>query len=365
MRLKPFWLERWLLKPCTYDLASAGITKLRLHDIVPGLDPEMVLNYGMTNGSELLRKRIATLYKGISERNVLVTTGTAEANFLAVYQLLEPGDEVVAIVPTYMQCIGLAESLGAAVKRCWLDEKRGYRLDYNKLERLITGQTKLILCVNPNNPTGTIYSEEDMRWISRLAESVGAWILCDGALRLLEVDTEPAAAPIEWYEKGICTGSLSKIGISGIRIGWLVGPEEFVEGCWAYKDYTTLSHSGIGEYLATLALESTNLSRYLDRAKAIIRVHRTILADWIASHRTLVTWVVPTAGHTAFVRYHLSVDSETLAARLLAETGVLVAPGDHFESPNHLRIRYSCDRDTLTKGLEAISGFLHRQLHRR
>jgi aspartate/methionine/tyrosine aminotransferase len=67
------------------------------------------------------------------------------------------------------------------------------------------------------------------------------------------------------------------------------------------------------------------------------------------------------AGHTAFVRYHLDVDSETLARRLLAETGVLVAPGDHFESPNHLRMRYSRDRDTLVKGLEALGGFLNRQ----
>jgi len=361
VRLKPFQLERWLLKPCTYDLASAGITKLKLREIAPGLDPEMILNYGMTNGSERIRKQIAALYKGVSERNVLVTSGTAEANLLVIYRLLEPGEEMVAIVPTYMQCIGLAESLGAVVKRCRLDEERGYRLDRGELERLVTRKTKLVFCVNPNNPTGTVYSEEEMRWISGLAESVGAWFLCDGALRLLEVDGEPAVAPIELYAKGIGTGSLSKVGITGIRIGWLVGPEELVEGCWADKDYTTLCHSGIGEYLATLALEPANFSRYLDRARAVIRQHRAILEDWIASHRTLVSWVPPTAGHTAFVRYHLDVDSETLAGRLLAETGVLVGPGDHFESPNHLRMRYSGDRDTLVKGLEAFGGFLNHQ----
>lgn len=365
MRLKPFQLERWLLKPCTYDLASAGITKLKLRDIVPGLDPDMVLSYGMTNGSERLRSQIAALYKGATQRNVLVTTGTAEANLLAVYRLLEPGDEMVAIVPTYMQCIGLAESLGAVVKRCWLDEERGYRLDPQELERLVTRKTKLILCVNPNNPTGTVFSQEEMRWISRLAESVGAWILCDGALRWLEVEGEQAAAPIEWYAKGVCTGSLSKVGITGIRIGWLVGPEEFVEDCWAHKDYTTLCHSGIGEYLAGLALEPANFSRHLDRAKTIIRDHRAILADWVAAHRTLVSWVPPMAGHTAFVRYHLDVDSETLAEQLLATTGVLVAPGDHFESPHHLRIRYSCDQDTLVRGLEALGGFLSHEPRRR
>ena len=361
MKLKPFQLERWLLKTCTYDLASAGITKLKLRDITPAFDPDMILNYGMTNGSERIRKQIAARYKGVTERNVLVTSGTAEANLLVIFRLLEPGDEVVAIVPTYMQCIGLAESLGAVVKRCRLDEERGYRLDCGELERLVSRKTKLIFCVNPNNPTGTLYSTEEMRWISGLAESVGAWFLCDGALRLLEPDGEPAATPIEWYAKGIATGSLSKVGITGIRIGWLLGPEELVEDCWADKDYTTLCHSGIGEYLATLALEPANFSRYLDRARVVIREHRAILADWIASHRTLVSWVPPTAGHTAFVRYHLDMDSGTLAEQLLAETGVLVGPGDHFESPNHLRMRYSGDREGLVKGLEAFGGFLHHQ----
>ena len=361
VKLKPFQLERWLLNPCTYDLASAGITKLKLRDVAPSLDPDMLLNYGMTNGSERIRTQIAALYRGVNARNVLVTSGTAEANLLAIYRLLEPGDEAVAIVPTYMQCIGLAESLGARVKRCRLDEERGYRPDLRELERLVTRKTKVVLCVNPNNPTGTVYSEEEMRQIGGVAESVGAWFLCDGALRSLEVDGGRAAAPVECSAKGIATGSLSKIGITGIRIGWLVGPEELVQGCWADKDYTTLCHSGIGEYLATLALEPANFGRYLERAKSVIREHRTILADWIAAHRTLVSWVPPAGGHTAFVRYHLDLDSEALARQVLAERGVLVSPGDHFESPQHLRIRYSCDRDTLVKGLEALGGFLARQ----
>ena len=364
MKLKPFQLERWLLNSSTYDLASAGITKLKLGDLTPGLDPDMLLNYGMTNGSERIRKQIAALFKGVNERNVLITTGTAEANLLSLYRLLEPGDEFVAIVPTYMQCIGLAESLGAKVKRCPLDEENGYRPDLRELEHLVTRKTKVVFCVNPNNPTGTVYSEGEMRRISGLAESVGAWFLCDGALRFLEAEGERAAAPVELYKKGIATGSLSKVGITGIRIGWLVGPEELVNECWADKDYTTLCHSGIGEYLATLALDPANFGRYVERAKTVIREHRTILGDWIASHRRLVSWVPPVGGHTAFVKYHLDIDSETLAREVLLEEGVLVSPGDHFDSPHHLRMRYSCDRETLVKGLEAFGRFLERRAQR-
>ncbi len=364
MKLKPFQLERWLLNSSTYDLASAGITKLKLSDVTPRLDPDMLLNYGITNGSERIRKEIASLYKGATERNVLVTTGTAEANLLVLYRLLEPGDDFVAIVPTYMQCIGLAESFGAQVKRCRLVEENGYRPDLGELERLVTRKTKIIFCVNPNNPTGTVYSEPEMRRIAAVAESVGAWFLADGALRFLEVEGERAAAPVELYSKGIATGSLSKVGITGVRIGWLVGPEALVEQCWADKDYTTLSHSGIGEYLGTLALEPANFGRYIERAKKVIREQRAILGDWIASHSKLVSWVPSAGGHTAFPKYHLDIDSETLARDLLAEEGVLVSPGDHFESPHHLRMRYSSERDMLVKGLEAFGRFLERRARR-
>jgi aspartate/methionine/tyrosine aminotransferase len=292
---------------------------------------------------------------------VLVTTGTAEANFLALYRLLEPGDEFVTLMPTYMQCVNLARSLGAAVRVCPLEEDNDYRLDLDALRSLVTRKTKVILLVNPNNPTGTVLSPDKVRVVCQIAGEVGSWVLCDGALRALEVDGRLAATPLEYYDKGIATGSVSKIGLAGPRIGWLIGSKELVADCWAYRDYTTLGHSSIGEQLASLALAPDLLPRLLARARGIVTRHSSLLADWIAARRDVFGWVPPRAGHTAFVRYDLPVDSVQLCTEILREQSVLIGPGDFFEWPRHLRIRYGCDEETLQKGLDHFSRFLDRR----
>ncbi len=358
MRLEPFGLERWLLNPCKYDLASAGIVKLRLKDIISEIDFDMVMSYGVTRGSELIRQRIAELFSGVDKDSVLVTSGTAEANFLTLYRLLERGDEFLTVLPTYMHMIGLAKSLGAKVKSCHLKENEGYTLDIEEFKEKITDKTKVVCLVNPNNPTGSIISSPQMRAICEIAEDVGAWVLCDGALRGLEIDGNRAPTPVENYEKGIATGSLSKIGLSGLRLGWLIADEKLVEECWAYKDYTTLSHSGIGEYLGAVALKRENISRFIGRARETVKSHSAILCNWVSENSRVARGIPSKAGHTAFLKYDLDIDSRDLCLQLLKAKEVLVSPGAFFGSPRHLRVRYSCEKEDLLEGLARLSEFL-------
>ena len=360
MKLQPFKLERWLLQPCLYDIASAGTTKLKLKDLTAGLDLEMVMNYGITNGSESIRESIASLYPGIGAQNVLLTSGTAEANFLAVYRILDPDDEVIVLLPTYLQCAGIARSIGAVVRNCCYKVDDGYAPDIVSLKSLVNRKTKLICCVNPNNPTGSVMSPADMHAVCEIAEGVGAWVLCDGALRGLELEGGPAATPAAMYDRGIATGSLSKIGLTGIRIGWMAADTTLIEQCWADKDYTTLCHSGIGEYLAAVALEKENFNRYLQRAKTIAAANRSVLSNWLDTQRKYLKWVPSVAGHTGFVAYEPDIPSEPLCEQLVSEEEVLVGPGDFFGAPKHLRIRYSGEKKELEQALDRFGAFLRR-----
>ncbi len=362
MNLKPFELEQWLNKPRDIDLASASITKLKIGDLVSYIDPGMLLDYGFTKGSESVREKVSKLYNNVDPDRILITSGTAEANFLALLRLLEPGSEVVVIGPTYMQCVNFARGMGAKIQFCILREEEEYRFDPAELKRQVSKQTDLIICVNPNNPTGSILSENDMKTICQIAESIDAWILCDGALRGLETEGAFASSPISYYEKGISTGSLSKLGLSGIRIGWMVAQKEFVDACWSYKDYTTLCHSGIGEYFAEIALQQANFSRYLKRSKDIIVNHSKILAEWINQNHKWVSWVPSRAGHTGFLNYRLNLSTRDFCNLLLNEEGVLVSPGDFFETPNHLRIRYSVPERDLHEGLRRLGAFIERRV---
>jgi len=361
MKIEPFALERWLLKSSKFELAGAGITKLKLSEIAPGIDPGMVMNYGLTNGAELIRSEIAALFNGIDKDNVLVTSGTAEANLLVLYRLLEPGDEFVTLNPTYMQQWGLARSLGAKIKVCQLEEKDSWQLDLERMKELITPRTKIVSLVNPNNPTGSVITAAEMMAICEVAKGVGAWVLCDAALRGLELDGETSATPIESYDKGVATGSLSKVGMTGPRIGWIATPDkELLNRCWEFKDYTTLCHSGIGEHIATIALQKEKMAGYIDRARNRIKENTAIMAEWVSQLSPLVEWIPPKAGHTSFPRYRLDMDSWEMCTRLLEEEGVLVSPGDCFNTPKHFRIRHSAEKDVLIEALDRFGAFLKR-----
>jgi aspartate/methionine/tyrosine aminotransferase len=360
VRYAPFALERWLVQAREIDLAAAGISRLRLSD-VGGLDPDMLLSYGITSGSESVRERVAALYPGARPSSVLLTTGAAEANLLALYRLLEAGDELVALNPTYMQHQGLAESLGAIVKVCEVREEDRYQPDLDSVAALIGNKTKVISLVNPNNPVGQVLSADDLRTICELADRVGAWVLCDGALRGTEVSGQLAPTPVEFYPRGIATGSLTKLGMPGLRIGWLVGDEALVNDCWALKDYTTLSHSGLGEAIAVEALRPERMAAFFARARNRVREHAAIVQGVIAESNGLLSWVSPVAGHTGFPAYGVDMDSLELCRLLLAEEGVLLTPGALFNTAGHVRLRYGGDREELEEGLSRLVRFLSRQ----
>src|SRR5262249_50414053 len=148
-------------------LADSSVKCASVSDLLAGEDPrpllELPLYYPEVNGTGLLRERIATLYPGASATNVLVTVGAAQANWMICSTLLDPGDEVIVVSPGYRQVWGLAKNLGCHVKEAQLRPENNWRLDLDELESLTGVKTRLISIVNPNNPTGSILSGEEMR----------------------------------------------------------------------------------------------------------------------------------------------------------------------------------------------------------
>ena len=128
-----------------FNLTESGFHPLTLSEL---LTPEqieeligIVLGYGQTNGSISLRERIAALYVGQNVDNVLVTNGSAEANFVACHSLLEAGDEMVMMVPNYMQIWGIVEEMGAVPRGFHLREENGWAPDLDELRSLVDDKT--------------------------------------------------------------------------------------------------------------------------------------------------------------------------------------------------------------------------------
>ena len=363
MELKPFLMERtqsvWENK-VDINLSESGVLPLTLEELVGETDINKIeLSYPQTNGTEALRESITELYPGTDIENVLVTNGIAEANYISVLGLLQPGDEVIVMYPNYMQIWGLAESLGASVKPLVLHEADDWAIDPQELKEAVTSRTKLIALCNPNNPTGAVMDEDLMREVAKIAGSIGAWILSDEAYLGAELQGDTSATYWGWYDKLVVTGGLSKAyGLPGLRIGWVISNNETVEELWSYKDYISISHSALSDQLAQLALAPTKRTKILERTRTKLNHQLPLVQAFFERHHNHMSWVPPKAGAIAYLKYTWDISSTELMTQLRERSGVLIVPGDHFKMGQYLRIGYGYNEQKLSEGLKRCSSLL-------
>lgn len=365
----PFALERMMSTwehQVDYNLSESGVHPLSTEELVD--DPQVMedllttgLNYPQANGTLELRERIAALYPGATPDNVLVTTGAAQANFTSIWTLLDPGDEIVVMLPNYMQIWGLAKNFRLDVKTFHLKEETGWAVDVEELNKTVTDKTKLIAVCNPNNPTGHIMTDEEMDAVVAAANRVGAWLLADEVYAGAE-RTNDEITPSFWgrYDRVLAVGSMSKAyGLPGLRTGWVVAPEDTAEAIWARQDYLTITNTMLANKLAAYALSPKVRPRLIARTRDYLRRGYGNFERWAGSHGDLLTWVPPEAAAIVFVRYHVDANSSELCDRLIHEQSAYVVPGDHFGMDQHLRISYGLLDDYLNEGLNRLYQILN------
>jgi aspartate/methionine/tyrosine aminotransferase len=367
MRLDQFEMERlqstWEHR-VKYNLSESSVHPMSVRDLIadPGFHAKLLdqpLHYSQSNGTDELRSAIASLYPGATPDHVEVTNGSSEANFISVYSMLEPGDEVIIILPIYGQVWGLVKSLGMKVKEISLREERRWSPDMAELEAAATPQTKMILVCNPNNPTGAILTREEMESIVRIAERSGAWILADEVYQGSERDGNTTTTFWGMYDHTIIVNGLSKAyGLPGLRIGWVVAPEDLIDKMWSYHDYTTIAPGTLSDMLATVALSPEGRALCLERTRNVCRNNFPLLQEWMDDQGSLFRMVEPKAGAIAYVRYDLDINSTDLVERLLKEKSVLIVPGDHFGMDKFLRLGYGPPPAYLREGLEKVREIL-------
>lgn len=368
MRLEPFAMERMQStyeNQVAFNLAESGVHPLQLAELVDDDRSRNALlaerlRYTQTNGTPGLRAAIAALYDGATPDHVQVTNGGSEANYIAMWNLVEPGDDVVLMVPNYMQASGLARAFGATITE-WplVNEGARWHVDTTALARLVSARTKLIVVCNPNNPTGARFEAADLDAIAAIAARHGSWILSDEIYRGAERDGRETPSVWWRHDRVIVTSGLSKAyGLPGLRIGWIVGPPAFVESCWAAHDYTTIAPGALSDALARRTLEPPRRAQILARTRGILNQNYPIIAGWLDSHDGLFTYAPPDAGAIVYARYHHAINSTELVTRLRTEKSVLVVPGDHFGMDGYLRIGFGDSPSYLQEGLARVAELL-------
>lgn len=364
MSFEPFAMERWQSTwehRVRFNLSESGVHPLRAHELLrlagAAAEPilRLALGYPQSNGSEPLRAAIAAHYPGATQGHILVTSGSAEANFVNCWHFVRPGDRVALMVPNYMQTWGLVRAFGAEVRPFPLRETEGWQPDPDELDAAISPGTKLVIVTNPNNPTGVVLSTAAVDRIVARADAVGAWILADEVYQGAE--RSGVLTPSFWgrHERVIVTNGLSKAyGLPGLRIGWCVAPPGLISELWARKDYTTIGPAVMSDALAAVALAPEVRLRIFERTRTIIRANWPVLERWFESWDGQFVYRAPDAGAICYARYRAETNSSAVAELLRRDHDVLIVPGDHFAMDRFLRLGFGCERHDLETALARV-----------
>ena len=369
MKIDKFKVEEWFNEyehKAKYDLADTCVESLSVEELfsVTGEKDKHLkhvfnqkLNYGAIHGSDRLKKTVCTLYENQNPDNITITHGTIGANQLAMLSLIERGDKVVSIIPTYQQHYSIPKSIGANVSLLFLKEENNWLPDLDELEKLVGKDTKIICMNNPNNPTGSVIPYDMLAKITDIAKKSNAYILCDEVYRGLEHDGNISKSIADIYEKGISTSSVSKVfSLAGLRLGWIAASKEIIEEVNHQREYNTISVGILDDYFASLAIE--NKDKIIKRNLEKINTGKTILQTWLNKEKH-VRCVLPQGGTTAFIRYNLPITSTELCKKLQEETGVMILPGETMELDGYLRIGYGNNFQQLKKALDIFSEWLN------
>ncbi len=366
MRIETFAMERmqstWENR-VTANLSESGVHPMTTRELLGGQDPGLVLDeplaYTQSNGTIPLRERIAALYPGATPDQIQVTNGGSEANFVSLWQLVEPGAEVVMMTPNYMQGWGLVRGFGGAIKEWKLRLEHGrWTADVDALNSLVTAKTRVILICAPNNPTGARFDRGMLEAVAAAADRVGAWILSDEIYRGAELDGQESPSIWGMSDRVIVTSGLSKAyGLPGLRIGWIVSSPEFVASTWERHDYVTIAPGAASDLLARMALDPATRARIIARTRAVLNANYPVLEAWMKKEGCF-EWATPDAGAICYMKYDLPIDSLPFVERLRDEESVLVVPGAHFGMEKYLRIGFGENREKLDEGLARISTFI-------
>lgn len=275
-------------------------------DIIADIDPSLSLDWNNRDfrGLPELRDHVlaqAGLRGLCAQTDVLITAGASEANYLAIMQLLEPGDDIVIETPGWPQAEVLARAKGANVVKVARSERDNWALPLDALRHAVTPRTRLIFLTNPNNPTGQVLDQSALREIAEIADKVGAWLLVDEVYAGLEWQGPRAPSIAGLYDRGITTGSVSKaLGLQGLRTGWLICRDPtLVMDAVILRENTSEIMNIMGEVIAEIALRPDRLEPALQDARIAGAANLARLTTWLDAEAQL-SWVVPRAGRSGW-----------------------------------------------------------------
>ena len=368
MQLSPFLLEHWLnhyhfgSNAIEYDIASSTgphWTFRQLLELVDEDEREALFDtklvYVDSAGTSGLRQAIAEM-QGVSRDEVLITTGAAEALLILFFLAAEPGANVILPAPCFPPTAELPRSVGLEVRSYHLRRESGFKVDLDEIKQLADDRTKLVLVNTPHNPTGATLSDDELHLLHDFAAERGIQLIVDEVYHPIYHGRETASAA--QLSHAVVLGDFSKaLCLSGLRVGWMVEHDrkrmqQYIDA----RSYFTISSTTLGEALAAVAVR--HREKIFARLRQVAGANLSLLERFFAEQSEVLGWVRPRGGMTVFP-WLKSGASARAFCQALAERGVLVAPGDCFDAPEHFRLGFGARDVGFSRALEVFAEFIH------
>lgn len=330
---------------------------------------EGATRYTAVEGILPLRQAIATQgnteYQGrdgIAATDVVVSGGSKQSLYNACVCLFGPGDEVLVPTPSWTSYYEMVQLARATAVEVHGDPARGFKVDVERLERHATPRTRGLMLNSPSNPTGSVYSADELRAILDLAATRGWWVISDEIYRHISYDAAaPGALDVATRRDNliVVNGVAKAWAMTGWRIGWTISPKEVAKAMTAFQSHTTSNAATVSQYAALAALtlgepvEATvrtmvaEFKARRDAALPILRASRalTVLEPQGAFYFYLK---VPGAGSVPDA-------GGAFCTQLLEQAGVAIVPGSAFRTPDWVRVSYAADQAQVVEACRRIA----------
>ena len=331
--------------------------------------------YTPTPGLPELRQAIVDKTKrdshyDITVDQVLVTNGGKQAVYQAFATILDPGDEVILPAPfwtTYPEAIKLA---GGKAVEVFADETQNYLVNVDQLENARTGKTKALLFCSPSNPTGSVYSAEQVKAIGQWALKNNIWIIADEIYEHLLYDgatapSMPVVVPELADTTIILNGVAKTYAMTGWRVGWMIGPKDVIKAATNLQSHLTSNVANVSQRAAIAALTGNldavhEMGVAFDRRRKLIVSLLNEIPGFECPTPQGAFYVYPSVkgvlGKT--IRGKVANTSAELATIILDEVEVAAVPGEAFGPSGYLRFSYATSDEDIVEGIGRIKKLL-------
>jgi aspartate/methionine/tyrosine aminotransferase len=370
MKINDFKLERYFADyefKARHLLSSSDCESIKVTELLQMADNECLklwhnlkLGYTETKGHPLLRKEISNLYKEINSEDIIVLA-PEEGIFIALNVILNPGDHVIVLDPSYQSLFEIPNAIGCEVTKWSIYlENNQWNLDVSFLQKSIKKNTKLIIINFPHNPTGFIPEASDFNNIIEIARKNNIYLFSDEMYRYLEFSRSHLYESVsDIFENGIALSGLSKsFGLPGLRAGWLATRnKELMKKIEDFKDYTTICNSALSEILSIVAIR--NKDQIIGKNLNLIRENILIIKEFFTKHNNLFTWIESKGSSVAFPLLTERLSADDFCKKLIDQKSILLLSGSIFNYPgNHFRI--GLGRKSFKAAIEELESFLNR-----